>query len=113
APAPLSPGDRRTWFNAIRPSSAPIWGPAMSLLSIRKVSVSYDKVVALDDVSLDLAPGELVALVGASGAGKSTLMKAIIRFVRPVSGTVEFEGRSLLSREPHEIARLGIAYVPE
>jgi branched-chain amino acid transport system ATP-binding protein len=85
----------------------------MSLLSIRKVSVSYDKVVALDDVSLEVAPGELVALVGANGAGKSTLMKAIMRFVRPVSGTVEFEGRSLLRREAHEIARLGIAYVPE
>jgi branched-chain amino acid transport system ATP-binding protein len=85
----------------------------MSLLSIRNLSVSYGKVVALDDVSLEVRPGELVALVGANGAGKSTLMKTIMRLVRLTAGTVEFEGNSLLRREAHEIARLGIAYVPE
>jgi branched-chain amino acid transport system ATP-binding protein len=86
---------------------------AMSLLSIRNVTVSYGKVVALDGVSLDVAPGELVTLVGGNGAGKSTLMKAIMRLVPLVHGEVEFEGRSLLARETHDISRLGIAYVPE
>jgi branched-chain amino acid transport system ATP-binding protein len=85
----------------------------MSLLSIRNVTVSYGKVVALDGVSLDVAPGELVTLVGGNGAGKSTLMKAIMRLVPLVGGEVEFEGRSLLVRETHDISRLGIAYVPE
>jgi branched-chain amino acid transport system ATP-binding protein len=85
----------------------------MSLLSIRNVTVSYGKVVALDGVSLDVAPGELVTLVGGNGAGKSTLMKAIMRLVPLVHGEVEFEGRSLLARETHDISRLGIAYVPE
>jgi branched-chain amino acid transport system ATP-binding protein len=86
---------------------------AMSLLSIRNVTVSYHKVVALDDVSLSVVPGELVTLVGGNGAGKSTLMKAIMRLVPLVQGEVEFEGRSLLARETHDISRLGIAYVPE
>src|SRR5215470_11074595 len=85
----------------------------MSLLSIRNVTVSYGKVVALDGVSLDVAPGELVTLVGGNGAGKSTLMKAIMRLVPLVQGEVEFEGRSLLARETYDISRLGIAYVPE
>jgi len=60
-----------------------------------------------------VAPGELVTLVGGNGAGKSTLMKAIMRLVPLVHGEVEFEGRSLLARETHDISRLGIAYVPE
>jgi branched-chain amino acid transport system ATP-binding protein len=85
----------------------------MSLLSIRNATVSYGQVVALDGVSLDVTPGELVTLVGGNGAGKSTLMKAIMRLVPLVRGEVEFEGRSLLGRETHDISRLGIAYVPE
>jgi len=85
----------------------------MSLLSIRNVTVAYGKVVALDSVSLSVELGELVTLVGGNGAGKSTLMKAIMRLVPLVQGEVEFEGRSLLTRETHDISRLGIAYVPE
>ena len=85
----------------------------MSLLSIRNVTVAYGKVVALDSVSLSVELGELVTLVGGNGAGKSTLMKAIMRLVPLVQGEVEFEGRSLLTRETHDISLLGIAYVPE
>ena len=85
----------------------------MSLLSIRNVTVAYGKVVALKHVSLSVEAGELVTLVGGNGAGKSTLMKAILRLVPLVQGEVEFEGRSLLTRETHDISRLGIAYVPE
>ena len=85
----------------------------MSLLSVRNVKVAYGKVVALDGVSLTVESGELVTLVGANGAGKSTLMKAITGLVRPSAGEIEFEGRSLIGRETYDIARLGIAYVPE
>ena len=53
----------------------------MSLLSVRNISVSYGKVVALNGVSLNVESGELVALVGANGAGKSTLMKVIMGLV--------------------------------
>jgi branched-chain amino acid transport system ATP-binding protein len=85
----------------------------MSLLSVRNVGVTYGKVVALDDVSLTVESGELVTLVGANGAGKSTLMKTITGLVRPSAGEIEFEGRSLIGRKTYDIARLGIAYVPE
>jgi branched-chain amino acid transport system ATP-binding protein len=85
----------------------------MSLLSVRNVGVTYGKVVALGGVSLTVESGELVTLVGANGAGKSTLMKAITGLVRASVGEIEFEGRSLIGWETHDIARLGIAYVPE
>lgn len=85
----------------------------MSLLSVRNVRVAYGKVVALDDVSVAVESGELVTLVGANGAGKSTLMKAIMGLVHPTAGAIEFEGESLIGRETYEIARRGIAYVPE
>src|SRR5262245_7900352 len=85
----------------------------MSLLSIRRLRVSYGKVVALDGVSLSVEDGELVTLVGGNGAGKSTLMKTIMGMVQPSGGGIEFDGQSLAGRETHDIARLGIAYVPE
>jgi len=85
----------------------------MSWLEIRDVSVAYGVVRALDGVSLSVAEGEIVALVGSNCAGKSTLMKAITGLVRPSAGEIEFEGRSLVGRETYDIARLGIAYVPE
>jgi branched-chain amino acid transport system ATP-binding protein len=85
----------------------------MSLLSIHNVTVAYGKVVALDGVSLTVERGELVALIGANGAGKSTLMKAIVGLVRASAGEIEFEGKSLSEQETCDVARLGIAYVPE
>src|SRR6185312_13484807 len=56
---------------------------------------------------------ELVALVGANGAGKTTLMKVIMGLVPAAAGTIEFDGRALLGMRTHDIARLGISYVPE
>jgi branched-chain amino acid transport system ATP-binding protein len=85
----------------------------MSLLSVHNVRVTYGKVVALHGVSLNVESGELVSLVGANGAGKSTLMKVIMGLVPAAAGEVQFEDRSLLGRPTHEIARLGIGYVPE
>jgi branched-chain amino acid transport system ATP-binding protein len=85
----------------------------MPLLSVNNVTAAYGKVVALEDVSLHVETGELVSLIGANGAGKSTLMKTIMGLIAPVRGEVSFEGRPLKGMRPHEIARLGIAYVPE
>jgi branched-chain amino acid transport system ATP-binding protein len=85
----------------------------VSLLSIRNLSVRYGKVMALENVSLSVSPGELITLVGANGAGKSTLMKAIMGLVRPAAGEVEFDGRSLIGQETYNIANRGVAYVPE
>ena len=85
----------------------------MSLLSIRDVKASYGKAVALHAITLTVGKGELVALVGANGAGKTTLMKVIMGLTPPVAGSVEFDGQSLLGMRTHDIARRGIAYVPE
>jgi branched-chain amino acid transport system ATP-binding protein len=85
----------------------------MSLLSVRDIAVSYGRVMALHSVTLRVERGELVALVGANGAGKTTLMKAIMGLASARAGAIEFEGRALLGMRTHDIARLGIAYVPE
>jgi branched-chain amino acid transport system ATP-binding protein len=85
----------------------------MSLLSVRDIKASYGKVMALHGVTLTVDQGELVALVGANGAGKTTLMKVIMGLVPSAAGTVEFDGRPLLGMRTHDIARLGISYVPE
>lgn len=85
----------------------------MSLLSIRNISAAYGKVLALDAVSIRVEPGEFVALVGANGAGKSTLMKVVMGSIPVVSGALQFDGRSILGLPTHEIAKRGIAYVPE
>jgi branched-chain amino acid transport system ATP-binding protein len=85
----------------------------MSLLAVRNLRVAYGKVVALDRVSLAVDEGEVVTLVGANGAGKSTLLKALMGVVPIESGEIEFRGKRTNGRRAHEMARLGIAYVPE
>jgi branched-chain amino acid transport system ATP-binding protein len=83
------------------------------VLSIRSLSVAYGGLEALRDVSLEVAQGEFVAVVGANGAGKSTLFKAISGTVAPVAGAITYAGRDLLAIAPAERAQLGIAHVPE
>src|SRR3954470_17479668 len=83
------------------------------MLEIENLSVNYGGLAALRGVSLRVNEGQFVAIVGPNGAGKTTLFKAISGVVSPVSGTVTFEGRDLLSTPPHERAHLGIAHVPE
>jgi branched-chain amino acid transport system ATP-binding protein len=85
----------------------------MSLLSVRNLGVAYGKIVALDGVSLTVNEGEVVTLVGANGAGKSTLLKALMGLVPIGQGEVEFLGARTNGRPTYEMARLGIAYVPE
>lgn len=71
------------------------------------------KIEALKGVSLKIAPGELVTLIGANGAGKSTLLKSISGLLPPDSGDMLFEGQRLNGKPPHAVAALGIVYVPE
>ena len=73
----------------------------------------YGRAHILQGVTLSAAKGELLTLLGRNGAGKSTTMKAIMGLVRPSAGHVRFEGVELAGREPFEIARAGIGYVPE
>ncbi len=85
----------------------------MSMLEIRDLSVAYGVIRALDGVSLSVAEGEIVALVGSNCAGKSTLMKTVMGVVRPKTGTVAFAGVSLLGVPVEEIVRRGVVLVPE
>src|SRR4051794_12974882 len=81
----------------------------MALLSVRNVTQRFGGIVAIDDVSLEVEPGQIVGLIGPNGAGKTTLFNVITRLYRPDSGALDFEGRSLLRTPPHRIVRRGIA----
>lgn len=82
-------------------------------LSIRDVSVVFDSVTALDRVSLDIQPGEAVALVGLSGAGKTTLLNTCNAMTWPTSGNISIDGKNLSSMDTNELkmARLRIGFV--
>nr|WP_198370566.1 ABC transporter ATP-binding protein [Roseomonas rosulenta] len=83
------------------------------MLSIEGVCAAYGAVQALRDVTISVAPGEIVTLVGANGAGKSTLLMTICGDPRARAGRIAFEGRDITALPTHEIMRLGLAQVPE
>jgi branched-chain amino acid transport system ATP-binding protein len=85
----------------------------LATLEIQALSAGYGRAQVLFDVDLEVRGGEVVALLGRNGAGKSTTLKAIMRLVPPLSGEVIFDSKSLKNLEPHEVARLGLGYVPE
>jgi branched-chain amino acid transport system ATP-binding protein len=84
-----------------------------SLLKFSDVELYYDHVYALKGVSVELAQGETVALIGANGAGKSSILRAITGLRRIKRGTITFDGKRIEGLSPSEIVRLGIAMVPE
>jgi branched-chain amino acid transport system ATP-binding protein len=81
----------------------------MPVLRIGQLTVRFGGVTALDGVSFAVEPGQVYGLIGPNGAGKTTLFDCVSRLTRPQGGTIEFDGRSLLALEPHQIAALGIA----
>lgn len=83
------------------------------LLNVEDLSVYYGKFRALMGISINVAPGEIVSIIGANGAGKSSLLKAIVGQVPKVEGDIFFEGASLLGRPTPRIVREGVALVPE
>jgi branched-chain amino acid transport system ATP-binding protein len=83
------------------------------LLQVEELSAGYGPIKALDAVSLEVAAGELVAIIGANGAGKTTLLMAISGIVPARGGQVRFAGRSVTGLPPHEIVRLGVGHSPE
>jgi branched-chain amino acid transport system ATP-binding protein len=85
----------------------------LAKLDVRGLSAGYGRAQVLFDIAFGAGDGEVVALLGRNGAGKSTTFKALMGLIRPLSGTVLFEGRDLAGLEPYEIARLGLGYVPE
>src|SRR3954453_23460786 len=78
-------------------------------LRVEEVSVRFGGLTALDDVSLDVARGEVVGGIGPNGAGKTTLFNVICGFVRPTGGAVSWRGAPLARVRPHDLAGLGIA----
>ncbi|MEX0405017.1 ABC transporter ATP-binding protein [Aquibium sp. LZ166] len=80
----------------------------MTTLRAEDIGVRFGGVVALQDVSLEIRPGEIVGLIGANGAGKSTLINVISGFQRPTTGGVWLGDRELLRLSPHLVARAGV-----
>ena len=83
------------------------------MLAVEGLEVLYGGITALRGVSVDVAAGETVLLVGANGAGKSSLISAVIGAVRTAGGTIRFDGRDLAGLSPDRRARAGIGYSPE
>lgn len=85
----------------------------MSLLEVRDLTVSYGRLPAVRDLSLDVAEGELVSIVGRNGVGKSTTLLAIAGALTPTAGSVRFDGQSLVGLRLENVIRQGVALVPE
>ncbi|UWQ93813.1 ABC transporter ATP-binding protein (plasmid) [Aliisedimentitalea scapharcae] len=85
----------------------------MSLLKLTNVSAFYGPSQALFDVSLDIAPGEVLALMGRNGMGKTTTVKVICQMLKARGGAVNFDGTDLTHLPSHRVARLGVGLVPE
>ena len=83
------------------------------MLEVNHIDAFYGKIQALWDVSLRIDLRELVALVGSNGAGKTTLLNIIFGLIRPASGSIKFLGKKIDHLPPHQIGKLGIAYIPE
>jgi branched-chain amino acid transport system ATP-binding protein len=85
----------------------------MALLEVDQLHAGYGRIPALFGVELSVAAGEIVALLGRNGVGKTTTLRSIVGLTTRVSGRVALDGRSIERLPTHDIARLGIAYVPE
>ena len=83
------------------------------MLELRRVNAGYGRAQVLFDFGLDMAAGEVVALLGRNGAGKSTVLKTAMGLLPAFSGQILFAGQALENLEPFRIARLGLGYVPE
>ena len=83
------------------------------LLSIHELNTYYGASHVLRSISLEVAPGEVVALLGRNGMGKSTVLKSVIGLVRPHSGSVSFAGSDITGHAPFKVARAGVGYVPD
>jgi branched-chain amino acid transport system ATP-binding protein len=82
------------------------------LLAIENLTAGYGDITVLRDITLSIAPGQVVALLGANGAGKTTLLRAVSGLVES-AGAIRFDGRPLSGLPPESIAQRGVAHVPE
>ncbi len=83
------------------------------MLTIRNLQVAYGGIKAVKGVDLDVAAGEVVALIGANGAGKTTLLKAISGLLKPATGSIVYDGTEMGGEPAYDLVRRGLALVPE
>ncbi|MEH6402859.1 MAG: ABC transporter ATP-binding protein [Sneathiella sp.] len=83
------------------------------MLEVEGINAFYGQAKILSDVSFEVKPGEVVALLGRNGAGKSTTMKTLMGMVRSTAGKVSFLGQNISGMPAHQICSLGLGYVPE
>ncbi len=83
------------------------------MLSVRKISVGYKGVLAVQEVSFEVNKGEVVSLIGSNGAGKSTLIKTVAGLLHPQSGEIRFEDQPIHRTPPYEIVKKRISMIPE
>jgi branched-chain amino acid transport system ATP-binding protein len=83
------------------------------MMEIRDIQSYYGKSHILQGVSMTLKEGELVCLLGRNGVGKTTTLKSIMGLVKPSNGSIRFREQELVGKQPYEVARLGVGYVPE
>ncbi len=83
------------------------------MLSVRNMSVKYDGIMALTDVSITVEQGEIVTLIGSNGAGKSTLLQAIMNLIPIISGSVKVSNEETTNLKTKEILKKGVSLVPE
>ncbi|MGF1611074.1 MAG: ABC transporter ATP-binding protein [Kiloniellales bacterium] len=83
------------------------------MLQLDRIDCHYGSVQVLKQVSLRLAPGEILGLLGRNGAGKTTLLKAIMGLVKVSAGSIQLDGADLTHLPAHQVPRLGVAYVPQ
>jgi branched-chain amino acid transport system ATP-binding protein len=82
-------------------------------LEIKDLRVAYGKIEALKGISITVNQGEIVSLIGANGAGKTTLLKTISGILNPTSGSIEYDGKSILNLKAHQRVHHGISQAPE
>ena len=82
------------------------------LLKVSGLCVNYGHIEALKDVNVEVRKGEICSIIGATGAGKSTFLKAVSALVKPLKGTIEFEGEEL-PKKPYKVVKKGVIHVPE
>jgi branched-chain amino acid transport system ATP-binding protein len=83
------------------------------MLSIESLSVSYGAIRALHDVSLTVPEGAIVTLIGSNGAGKSTTLRTVSGLIRPLSGSITYQGERIDGMAAHRIVERGLCHVPE
>ena len=83
------------------------------MLKIENLTTSFGSVIALDGVSMTAQESKITTVIGANGAGKSTLLRTISGLESPTTGSITWEGQSIVGRKPEDIVRAGIAHVPE